>query len=147
MSNLIGPHRRAIGNFAMWNNVEFLKLCESLKSAGRPGKFGSGTRISRGFADVGFEEFVILPNGKTMSLFTGAQSEFLDEHKGFFFEVPTVEDFLVELEIRGERIVAVEFIDQREWRVQTTSLKGASRELQEALAGCLLQSYQGSLNQ
>ncbi len=126
----------------MWNNAEFLKLCESLKAIGRPGQFRSGSRVSRGFADVGFEEFVLLPNGKMMSLFTGAQSDFLEEHRGFFFEVPTIEDFLAELELRGERIVTVEFIDQRMWRVQGSTVMGENRELQHALAQCLLFSYQ-----
>ena len=121
----------------MWYEPNFLRACEALKQNGRPVKFAPGVRIARGFADVGYEEFVILPNGKLMSLFTGAQTELLDEHRGFFFEIPTVEDLLQELEKAGERIESVEYVEQRNWRVKTTKTSAERRDLHEALVLCL----------
>lgn len=126
----------------MWCEPELLSLCEKLKHCGRQGRFRPGTRIARGFADVGFEEFVLLPNGKSMSLFAGTQAEFLEEHRGFFFEVPTIADLLSELELRGEKVVAVEYVNQRNWRVRTSNQLAECRDLQEALVRCLIASYE-----
>ena len=140
LSSLIG-HRLPGTGKRMWYDQDFLAQCESLKQNGRVSNFRPGARIARGFADVGYEEFVVLPNGKMMSLFSGAQSELNEEHRGFFFEVPTEAELLAELETRGELIESVKFADQRTWSVKTTNLSAESRGLHRTLLLCLLASY------
>jgi hypothetical protein len=125
----------------MWFDPRLLELAESLKAAGRSTSFRPGARLARGFADVGFEEFVILPNLKMMSLFTGAQTEVVADHQNFFFEIPSLDDVLRELEERGEPVVEVEFKGGREWLLRTPHLSGKAGDLHYAGIECLLASY------
>ena len=129
----------------MWHEPDFLKACETLKQKGRATRFSPGARVARGFADVGFEEFVVLPSGKLMSLFTGTQTELANEHRNFFFEVPGVEELIHELEKAGERIETIEYVNQRHWRVKTTSTLSERRDLHEALIWCLVGALEGKV--
>ena len=87
----------------MWHEPAFLHLCELIARAQEATVVPrAGLRLSRGFADVGYEEFVVLPNGKLMSLFTGQQSEFSSDHRGFFFEVLTIERLIELLSQNGD---------------------------------------------
>lgn len=75
----------------MWSSAAYLQRCEKLKAAGIHPTAEPGERVARGFADLGYEEFVVLPSGKLLSLFTGEMTKIgaeLDEH---FFLVPSFE--------------------------------------------------------
>jgi hypothetical protein len=121
----------------MWCSNEYLLKCQALRERGIQFPFETGTRLARGFADLGFEEFVILPVGHLLSLFTGQTSELPDDHKRFFFVVPTFEQlvqYLIQSECSLDRI---EFRDERSWiavaRTRDGTIAGEGDTPQDAL--------------
>lgn len=64
----------------------WLKICSQLKDISTQ-HFEAGDRIARGFADLGFEEYLLLPNEKILSLYTASVVPFPSEHKHHFFKV------------------------------------------------------------
>ncbi len=71
-----------------------LQLCSELGDAGFPLRLKPGAVIGRGFADVGYEAFVMLAGKRMLSLFTGDSTTFPEEHAQFFFSVPAAEELL-----------------------------------------------------
>jgi len=55
----------------MWNDRSYLELLGKLADRGYLREFECGDVVGRGFADVGYEEFVVLPDAKLCSLCTG----------------------------------------------------------------------------
>jgi hypothetical protein len=55
----------------MWNDRKYLELLGMLADRGYLREFECGDVVGRGFADVGYEEFVVLPNARLCSLYTG----------------------------------------------------------------------------
>ena len=94
---------------------EFLAACEKAKNSGLAARFLVGDRVARGFADLGYEEFCMLPGNKMVSLYNGKVSDLSEDHRRFFFLVPTVEQLVQELALRGEKIEGLEFKEQRNW--------------------------------
>jgi hypothetical protein len=79
----------------MWQSLEILKKLafiaekiESLRS------FYQGDTIARGFSDVGFEEFLLVSELKTVSLLTGQSSVIKSEDLKFFFKIPNFEELV-----------------------------------------------------
>lgn len=99
----------------MWSTRAFLRGCERLKELGVSDDFEPGQRISRRFADLGYEEFLLVPGDKLISLFTGQTSELPGDHRRFFFLVPTVEE-MIQMILRSDfDLRGIDLIDQREW--------------------------------
>lgn len=71
-----------------------LRQCEQLKYMGLAQSFEVGAHIGRCFADLGFEQFVTLPDGQILSLFTGHKSQPGEHKEQHFFLVPAVDDLL-----------------------------------------------------
>jgi hypothetical protein len=63
-------------------------------------KFQEGMLIGRGFADLGYEAFLLLPGKKILSLFTAQVTPFPEEHRHFFFVIPSVDDVMAEMRAR-----------------------------------------------
>ena len=101
----------------MWSTPSFLSLCQALHRSGFRPPVREGQRVARGFADVGFEEFWVLPSRKLVSIVNGVGSELSVEHEKFFFVVPSVDE-LVDATVRsGYDLVALRFEDQRIWKL------------------------------
>jgi len=94
---------------------EYLAACEQAKAHGLEVRFKAGDRVARGFADLGYEEFCMLPDRKMVSLYNGKVSELPADHERFFFTVPTVAQLVQELALRGQTIVGLEYRNQRSW--------------------------------
>lgn len=101
----------------MLHSNSFLKECEKLKEKGFSVDFKPGQQIARGFADLGYELFCLLPNNKTTSLFTGEKADFSEDHKEFFFVVPTKDELIEGIQRKGFEIKLLSYVDQREWKI------------------------------
>ncbi len=108
----------------MISSTRFLALCHELKRAGWNPGIEPGMRVSRGYADLGYEEFLVLPNGKLLSLLGGSTSEFPEAHRGHFCVVPSVDVIVAEVRRRGFDISSVTFADQRIFQLRA---EGAGR--------------------
>ena len=117
----------------MWATNSFLKRCERLKQLGysvspKPSRF-----IARGFADLGYEVFCVLPGQKIVSLFTGEKASFPESDKEHYFSVPSVDDIAEELD-RRELSFALQSNEGRNWTVNVSSDEEfTERTLEEAM--------------
>ena len=55
----------------MWNDRKYLDMLSTLADCGYLRQFELADIVARGFADIGYEEFVVLPNNRICSLYTG----------------------------------------------------------------------------
>lgn len=104
----------------------FLRACEELMRAGYALKLEEGACIGRGFADIGYEAFIVLPGPKLLSLFTGQQIPFQERERHFFFCIPSEEELLG-------------FLSSQAW--------GATMELDEESGKIKLRVQQGEAQQ
>lgn len=120
----------------------YLELCRELHTAGWRPQFEAGMRVGRGYADLGYEEFLLLPNGKLVSLVNGSSSELPQTHIAHFFSIPDAAALVQEIRRRGFNVTSIEFAEQREFRIRAErsgSVHAASaRVFEEALAKVLL---------
>ena len=123
---------------------KFLEKCSALKEKGCAFVLEQGMIVCRGFADLGYEEFVMLTNNKICSLYSGKISELPDEDKKHFFAVPD-EGMLTDRIVKsGFDIRGMEFENQRIWKVLLQNpethieimFEGPS--IKDALLECLL---------
>ena len=70
---------------------DWLLACSKLKDITTQ-DFEAGDRIARGFADLGFEEYLLLPSDKLLSLYTSSTSKLHPAHKVHFFKVLESDD-------------------------------------------------------
>ena len=122
----------------LWADRGVLDRCAELKKLGDVFALSPGAHIARGFADVGYEEFCLLPGDRLVSLFTGSITELRDDERGFFFVIPTVDDVTQELDRRGWDVVALESPDRRGWILRVRKAEGA--DLVEVSALTLLET-------
>jgi hypothetical protein len=131
----------------MWSHPNFLRLCEELGRTDPERALSPGTKIARGFADLGYEEFLLLNGNKLLALYSGQVTQFPDEHRRFFFEVPTPDDIVSRITALNWDILTLEFIEQRSWRIcmkhqpsgRTSESSGDT--IEEALTIALLAIY------
>ena len=113
----------------MWSNPRFLKLCEALKTKRGEVPLQDGMKVARGFADLGYEEFLLLPGGKLLSLYSGQVTPFPEQHANFFFEVPAADEISDRIVRELWDIQSLTFEDQRSWKARLKHSKtGESRE-------------------
>lgn len=107
---------------------EVLARCERLHKRGLlTPAFVEGEQIARGFADIGCEEFLLLPERRLLSLANGKMSVLDRDHERFFFLVPSVDE-LIDLIERGGSDVEEIGIRGRVVTVQSRTEKGVVRE-------------------
>ena len=124
----------------MWSHKKFLEACSKLKEAGHRPQFNQGDVIARGYADLGYEEFLLITDQKMVSLYSGTTSNLPNGHADHFFLVPTHEQMVEEIGRRGGDIVAMTYRDQRTWNLELLLSGGVSREAQgPTIAEALLQ--------
>lgn len=127
----------------MWSSSAYLVQCRELRVRTGVLPIEPGKRIARGFADLGFEEFVILPAHKLLSIFTGSVTP-LDEAevRRHHFWVPSVDELVQELRTRGADCEALQFVEQRTWKCtgvcEGQPFESHGKSTQEALIAALL---------
>jgi hypothetical protein len=121
----------------MWFPQAILKQCEQLSRAGYNPEFSQGMRVARGYADLGYEEFVLIKSRTLLSLFNGKTSEMPEGHEKFFFHIPSADELVIEIRKRGWDLVASEFYEQRTWKITAAcggdSLIGEGKSFYEAI--------------
>jgi len=129
----------------MWFTRVQFELCSELKALGLEPRFEPGDLVARGFADVGFEEFQVLPGFKLLSLTAGTTTPLPEEHRHHFFWIPSVDECVANLEYAGVVCVSCQRRDAREWCVEAQydgSLEvHRARSLHEALLRSLVAIY------
>jgi hypothetical protein len=131
--------------------VEFrndvLEQCDRACRGGFPLIASEGALVGRGFADIGYELYVVLPGHTLLSLMTGSKTPFREEEHPHFFSVPTVDQVVHEIERSGSTLLRCERIDGgRAWEV-IIAPEGATKSEQyqiargEELLTCLLEFY------
>ena len=108
----------------MWSKNRFLKECADLKEQGFPFVQEQGRRIARGYADLGYEEFILLTENKLLSLYSGKPSEIPEGHSHHFFLVPSCDEMVDEIIKRGFDIESLQFKNQRSWEIVATKKEG-----------------------
>jgi hypothetical protein len=124
----------------MWFTRQIFELCQTLKEAGIQPRFEIGDVVARGFADLGFEEFQVLPGPKLLSLTAGTASALLDEHRHFFFWIPSVDETVMLLEREGAKISVCHREDARQWVIKLTKAEEMGQEEREELESFRAQS-------
>jgi len=99
----------------MQSSPTYLKLCNDLALKGCFTNIKGDRRVARGFADLGYEEFLLLNEKKLVSLYTGTITELPEAHKAFFITVPTIEDIIDQILGLGFTIEPLAFANQRTW--------------------------------
>lgn len=102
----------------MWFSREQFTLASELKQWGLEPRFEPGDIVARGFADLGFEEFQVLPSSKLLSLTAGTVSSLPTDHSSHFFWIPSVDEITDVLERRGVPCITTKRVEQRDWIVE-----------------------------
>ena len=129
----------------MLASQEFLKKSEQLSAQQFFRNWEPPVRVARGYADLGYEEFLLLPERKLVSLVNGKSSEFPESHEQLFFQVPGTQELVNEIDRNGFDIEYVRYQNQRSWEVSvchaSASIHIVSRhsELECALADTLIE--------
>lgn len=99
----------------MWSTKEYLAICCQLGEFSLFADWQPGLRIARGYADLGFEEFMLLSETKLLSLINGKISEVIQEDKRHFFVVPTADSLVQEIQRHNYDILELQYLEQRAW--------------------------------
>ena len=123
---------------------EFLRQCQHLAELGFRPRFEEGMRVARGFADLGFEEFSVVPGEKLVSLFTGSVHDLSDSEN--LFVVPSCDDMVHELVRIGYDVTELRFDEARTWSLTVRPEGGEPvtferRSLREVLQHALIAAH------
>jgi hypothetical protein len=128
----------------MLNTKEFLKCCSSLNDAGCLFDWSVGTRLGRGFADFGFEEFYILPRDQVLSIITGKVSQLQEDERNFLFVIPTASQLTDKIDLMNCDVKSLKYTAQKRW-LATVERVGGSEPFEveadspeQALIGALM---------
>jgi len=134
----------------VWSDQGYLGKCQALSRLGYRPRLEGGMLIGRGFADLGFEVFVLQPADKLLSLFTSTVSSLppadsLD--RANFFHVILVDEAVNVLLELGSEISSLEFRDKREWFLSLDNGDSPTetyhaRDLEQVFIDALLDLYQ-----
>jgi hypothetical protein len=130
----------------MWFTREHFALCNELRQLGVEPRFEVGDVVARGFADLGFEEFQVLPGPSILSLTAGTVKPLPVDHRHHFFWIPSVDESFELLEARGVRIGECTREDGRTWKIKAQCQSGMPVEvsapsLHEAVLMALVAAY------
>lgn len=99
----------------LWSTAVELERFKALADTGFRPRFETGSVVARGFADLGYEEFLILPGERLLSLMSGTITVMPEEHRHFFIAVPSESDLNEALDRAGYRVLAVQGVSRRQW--------------------------------
>jgi hypothetical protein len=114
-------------------------LCGELKAWGVEPTFEVGHVVGRGFADVGSEEFLVLPGPKILSLTAGTVKDLPDEHRDFFFWIPSEDECAKLLDLSGVTDLTVTRAAARKWIVSAHREGGIVEAEERSLRLALIQ--------
>lgn len=107
----------------MWVSRETLQICYTLKNHGLSFDFKPGVHLGRGFADLGYEEFCLLPGNKIISLINGKIADLPLEEQKHFYVIPTNQQVINKIDLLGFDIVSLIYEDRREWEIYLRNAK------------------------
>jgi hypothetical protein len=96
---------------------DLLRACDGLRAAGCFGSYVAGDLVARGFADVGYEEFLVLHGGRVMSRLTGQISEVTERERAMLFVVPDCDRVVREVGAAGVDVRECHRYPDGGWRV------------------------------
>jgi hypothetical protein len=96
---------------------KFLAKCDALRQAGFETELEPGVIVGRGFADLGYELFSVLPGDKLLSLFTGKTSVIDSNERERLFLVPDADDLIKFLQKKLGYALNCQTQDGRSWNV------------------------------
>lgn len=108
----------------MWFTKDQFALCNQLRQLGLEPRFEVGDLVARGFADLGFEEFQVLPGPRILSLTAGTIKPLPEDHRQHFFWIPSVDELVELIEACGSVVVECMREDQRQWRLELQDSSG-----------------------
>lgn len=128
----------------MWFTRDQFALCSQLRELGLEPRFEVGDVVARGFADLGFEEFQVLPGPRILSLTAGTVKPLPDDHRQHFFWIPSIDEVISIIEAQGAAVAECAREDQREWRVVLNNnsehrIVASARSLHEACLQALVE--------
>lgn len=111
----------------MWFSREQFALCNELRIWGLAPRFEPGDVVARGFADLGFEEFQVLPGSMLLSLTAGTVSAIPEGHRDHFFWIPSFDEAIDMVEMRGGTVQSLLREDARTWVFEFLDASGIQR--------------------
>ena len=133
----------------MFCNPTLFALCNDLKAWGILPSFEVGQVVARGFADIGSEEFLVLPGEKLLSLSAGTIKPLPEDHKEFFFWIPTEDECAKQLDRLGVLELTVRREQARRWIVSAQlgagELEVSDKSLRHAMILLLLEAKKRSV--
>jgi hypothetical protein len=119
-------------------------LCNELQAWGIHPTFEVGQMVARGFADVGSEEFLVLPGEKLLSLTAGTIKPLPEDHREFFYWIPSEDECAKQIYLLGIAKISISRELARKW-VVTCEAEGETVEtsdkfLQMAMVQMLLET-------
>lgn len=122
----------------MLHGKAMLRSFEMLGRVRTLGALRPGMRVARGFADIGYEEFIVLPNEQLLSLLTGEAAPIDASKREHLFEILSADQLARVVRESGCEFGEICFVDGREWRVEVRSPDG---EMVSARAASLDESF------
>lgn len=117
----------------------YLSICEKLQKKGCQTVFERGAIVARGFADLGYEEFVMIDHSRCISLASGLPSEIPEDHHRFFFQIHSVTDIVECISKAGFDILSLIYQDQRHWLAKVVDVKsGLEHQFEHEELECVL---------
>lgn len=116
-----------------------LERCEALWRLGI--SFPLEGQVARGFADLGYEEFFVLPGGKKIvSLLSGTTSEIGEDAVKNLFTIPSPDQSMEKLVEIGATSIRLDDFEERFWEL-TYIFKGRNVVVKDAtLEGVLVEA-------
>jgi hypothetical protein len=125
----------------MWFTRDQFALCNELRIWGLEPRFEPGDIVARGFADLGYEEFQVLPGPALLSLTAGTVSRLPEDHQDHFFWIPSVDECVTLLESHGAVLHELQRVNGREWVVGLHHADGSEQSAHgESLHDVMLQA-------
>jgi hypothetical protein len=102
----------------MWNDDSYLNKVYKLSRSGFFLDFYEGQSVARRYADIGFEEFMVLNNYELVSKLTGTKSSLVTDEKRELFLVPIFEEAVAWLEECGGNLSSLTKTGAKRWKAQ-----------------------------
>jgi hypothetical protein len=119
-------------------------LCNELQAWGIHPTFEVGQMVARGFADVGSEEFLVLPGEKLLSLTAGTIKPLPEDHREFFYWIPSEDECAKQIDLLGIAKISVSRELARKWvvtcEVEGETVETSDKFLQMAMVQMLLET-------
>ncbi len=121
-----------------WSSRKRLELSSLLLKAEIHPSFEIGQRVGRGFSDVGFEEFLVLPGDKLVSLNSGLVTSIKSLESKHFFPMYSATDLVRHLcNHPGNEVFCKYDFHYSEWKVSfkstITTIEASGTFLEEIL--------------